>query len=112
MIAYRLMRAGKHKAKVRAGRDWLPIRTGVMDDDGREIEIATRDVGKYFDQYFQDALDIYNDTVLFEMMPFSGGWAEQPYEVYRILKILKAEANRWEHQERGTKHGKERNPRT
>jgi len=106
MIAYRLWKAGKLKAKVRPGREWLPIKTGVIGENGKEIEIPTRDVGKYIDAYFWEAMDLYNTTALLECLPFSGGWAEQPYELLVILRTLKSEANRWERKEFEEKHGK------
>ena len=106
MIAYRLFRAGKHKAKVRPGREWLPVRTGVLDEAGREIDVPIGSVFKYLNGYFWEALDLYNDFVLFEQLPYSGGPYEQPYEVYRVLKILIAETNRWESAEREEKHGR------
>ncbi len=111
MIAYRLLRAGKHEARVRKGREWLPIETGVVGDDGKEIIIKSGEIWSYMDEYFYTALDLYNNTELFGSLPFSGGWAEQPYPVYRVLQILKSESNRWESMEiEKQRHGKKRNP--
>jgi hypothetical protein len=107
MIAYRLWRDGKHKAKVRPGREWLPIATGVLDDNGKPIEIPIGKVGDYINAEFWRALDIYNDYCLFgEKLPYAGGTAEQPYPLYRILKLFIAESNRWDRLEREKKYGR------
>ncbi len=96
MIAYRLVRAGKHKTKVRAGREWLPIETDVLDNNGQEIIITAGSIKDYLTDYFYDALELYNTSELFGSLPFAGGWAEQPYTVFKVLQILKNEAARWE----------------
>ncbi len=106
MIAYRLYRAGKHKAMVRPGREWLPVFTGVLDDAGREIKVPIGKVGTYINEYFWEAIELYSDYVLFEQLPYAGGPYEQPYEVYRVLRILISEANRWEQMERKNKNGR------
>ncbi len=99
MIAYRLLRAGKHKVHVRKGREWLPVETGVPDDEGKEIIIQSGSIPDYFDDYFFDALELFETVELFGSLPFSGGWAEQPYPIFRVLQILKKEAARWEQKE-------------
>lgn len=98
-----MYRAGKHKAKVRTGREWLPVATGVPDDDGKEIEVPIKDVALYVDEFFYSALSLYNDCILFgdvgTSLPFAGGWADQPYIIYRVLQTLLAEAKKIEAEE-------------
>lgn len=61
-------------------------------------------VGEYVNEDFYEALGFYNDCCLFQDLgsgfPFRGGWADQPYPVYRILKLFLSESNRWERIER------------
>ncbi len=99
MIAYRLFRSGKHKQRIRKGREWLPIETGVLDEFGEEILIRAGDVNKYLTDFFYDALELYETVELFGSLPFNGGWAEQPFKIFRVIQILKSEANRWEQKE-------------
>jgi hypothetical protein len=109
MIAYRLYRAGKHVAKVRKGREWLPVATGVTDEQNREIQIPIGEVGKYVNRFFWEAMELYGNTELLGA-PFGGGWAEWPWEIFIILRTLKAEAQRWEYQEYKQRHGGQKHP--
>lgn len=88
---------------MRAGREWLPVATGVQDDDGTEIEVPIKDVALYVDDFFYSALSLYNDCILFgdlgTSLPFAGGWADQPYMIYRVLQTLLGEAKKIESEE-------------
>ena len=88
---------------MRKGREWLPVATGVQDEKGKEIEVPIKDIGNYFDEFFYSALALYNVCILFgdlgKSLPFAGGWADQPYIIYRVLQTLLAESKKIEDEE-------------
>ena len=75
----------------------------MRDEKGKEIEVPVKDIGNYFDEFFYSALSLYNDCILFgdlgESLPFAGGWANQPYIIYRVLQTLLAESKKIEDEE-------------
>ena len=38
-------------------------------------------------------------TETMKCLPFSGGWAEQPYEIATVIALFRIEQNRWENEE-------------
>lgn len=73
--------------------------TGVLADDGSTIFIKLRDAGSYLDDAFGLALDVYHTTEQLGVLPFSGGWAEQPEWILVVLKTLKTEQAIWENEQ-------------
>ena len=38
-------------------------------------------------------------TETMDGLPFSGGWAEQPYEITTVIALFRAEQSKWEAEE-------------
>ena len=70
--------------------------THVKDDDGKTIFIKRSEIRNYVNEYFWDALHIHYMTETMDCLPFSGGWAEQPYEIATVIALFRIEQNRWD----------------
>jgi hypothetical protein len=105
MVAYRLYRSGKHKAKFREGRGWLPVETGVEDENGKPISVPLDDVKNYVNEWFFWCMEIFSTTELLGKLPYGEGWMENPWDLVLVIRTLKSEENRWEQQEHQRKYG-------
>jgi hypothetical protein len=99
-------RAGKHRARVIPGRNPL-WNTRVKDENGRDVFIPAVDAASYITDEFFMALDVFYTTETLGVLPFSGGWAEQPEWIARALSALKAETRRACEEEREQKQEEE-----
>jgi hypothetical protein len=90
---------------VRPGREWLPVATGVTGEQGRELSVTLGTVKNYVNDFFWEAMELYETTELLGP-PFAEGWTEWPWEIVVILQTLKAETRRWEYQEYQKKSGR------
>lgn len=51
------------------------------------------------DEYFYSAYNVYVMTENMQALPFSGGWAEQPYEIVSAISLFRVEQSKWEKEE-------------
>jgi hypothetical protein len=96
-------RAGKHKARVLPGRDPL-WNSRARDERGEDIFIRTSEAASYITGDFYAALDVFYASENLGCLPFSGGWAEQPFWIVQALSVLKVEKFRADEEERKLKH--------
>jgi hypothetical protein len=76
---------------VRSGRGHLRWNTGLKDENGAGIFIPLKDIGAYLIDFFYQALDIFYTTENLGVLPFGGGWAQQPEWIVIVLNTLKVE---------------------
>ena len=72
----------------------------VQDENGKEIFIAVNDAASYITEDFYTMLNVFYTTQNLEVLPFAGGWAEQPLWITQALEILKTEKWKIEEEER------------
>lgn len=80
-------------------RDRLLWNTGVLDENDQAIFIKAIDAGTYLTEEFYQALHVFYTTENLGVLPFAGGWAEQPEWIVTVLTTLKAEQSRIEREE-------------
>lgn len=71
----------------------------MLDENGQTIFIKAIDAGTYLTEEFYQALHIFYTTENLGVLPFAGGWAEQPEWIVTVLTTLKAEQARIEREE-------------
>jgi hypothetical protein len=73
--------------------------TGVIDENGNAIFIKLIEAPSYLTEEFYQALHVFYTTENLGVLPFSGGWAEQPEWIVNVLNTLKIEQALWEQSE-------------
>lgn len=73
--------------------------TGVKDEYGKDISILQSTAGDYLTEEFWQCLNVFYMTENIGQLPFSGGWAEQPFWITQALSVLKVEQSLWEKSE-------------
>jgi len=54
--------------------------------DGKLEPVWKSQVGEYVDEHFWSVLDVWRRWKTLGMMPFSGGWAEQPAHLVEAIE--------------------------
>ena len=102
-IAFRAFKEGIYKVdyKQRRGEVLWNSRVKEINDEGKEVEIfiKRKDIKNYMDEYFYSAYNVYVMTENMQSLPFSGGWAEQPYEIVTAISLFRVEQSKWEKEE-------------
>ena len=98
-IAFRAYKEGIYKHEYKGRRANVLWNTRVKDSDEKEIFIKRKEIKTYLDEYFWSALNIYYITENMQTLPFSGGWAEQPYEIVTVISLLRVEQSKWDKEE-------------
>jgi hypothetical protein len=71
--------------------------TGEIDPDTRKtVVILFKDIKNYLTDNFYLAMYVFATSRNTKTPAFSGGWANWPYWVVRVINIFTEEQNRWE----------------
>lgn len=74
-------------------KQWV---TGVKDENGKDIIIFQKDAETYLTDEFYTCWYVYCMTENLGILPFGGGWAEQPCWITEALSAFKVEESRME----------------
>jgi len=68
--------------------------------DGKLEPVWKSQVAEYVDEHFWSVVDVWNRWKTLGMMPFSGGWAEQPAHLVEAIETAEAAYVEAERQQR------------
>lgn len=71
--------------------------SGIKDPEtGKDIVLLYKDAASWITDEVLLCLYVFNQWKLLGLMPFSGGYAEQPFWISHALSVLQEEQQLWE----------------